>query len=218
VINAANISPAAPTTTNELLAVVTSASDPDANPITFAYQWQGSVNNAAFNDLGGQTASNLAAAATVAGDYYRVVITPNDGTTNGAPFTTASVTVPVDADGNGINDDWEVQYFGHIGIDPNADPDGDGLSNLQEFLAGTDPTDSSSSLRITSIVTNGPDIVISFTTSSNRAYDAQYNDDLTISNWSAVVTNIPGTGAIVSTNDPGAASLTNRFYRIRLVP
>ena len=218
VINAANISPAAPTTTNELLAVVTSASDPDANPITCAYQWQESANNATFNDLGGQTTSNLAAAITIAGEYYRVVITPNDGITNGAPFTTASVLVPVDADGNGINDDWEVQYFGHIGIDPNADPDGDGFSNLQEFLAGTDPTDANSVLRITSIVTNGADVVISFTTSSNRFYDLQDDDDLMTSNWFGIVTNIAGTGSIVSTNDVGAANFTNRFYRVRLVP
>ena len=36
-------------------------------------------------------------------------------------------------DGTGMADGWEVLYFGHIGIDPNGDPDGDGLSNYQEF-------------------------------------------------------------------------------------
>jgi hypothetical protein len=46
-------------------------------------------------------------------------------------------------DGTGMSDGWEILYFGHIGIDPNADPDGDGLSNYQEFLmrsAGYNPT------------------------------------------------------------------------------
>ena len=86
-----------------MLAVVTSASDPDNDPITFSYQWQESTNNTEFADLAGQTASNLAASITIAGDYYRVIITPNDGQTNGAPFTTASVLVPADADGNGIS-------------------------------------------------------------------------------------------------------------------
>jgi hypothetical protein len=37
-------------------------------------------------------------------------------------------------DGTGMSDGWEILYFGHIGVDPNADPDGDGLSNYQEFL------------------------------------------------------------------------------------
>jgi hypothetical protein len=36
-------------------------------------------------------------------------------------------------DGSGMADGWEVLYFKHTGIDPNADPDGDGLSNYQEF-------------------------------------------------------------------------------------
>ena len=42
-------------------------------------------------------------------------------------------------DGTGMSDGWEWQNFGHTGIDPNADPDGDGLSNYQEFMGNTDP-------------------------------------------------------------------------------
>jgi hypothetical protein len=42
---------------------------------------------------------------------------------------------------NGLPVSWEMKYFGHLGVDPNADPDGDGLTNWQEYLKGTDPTD-----------------------------------------------------------------------------
>jgi len=49
---------------------------------------------------------------------------------------------PTDTDGNGLPDLWEQHYFGQIGVDPNADPDGDGLSNLQEYRRHSDPTNS----------------------------------------------------------------------------
>jgi hypothetical protein len=46
-----------------------------------------------------------------------------------------------DGDHNGLPDQWERQYFAHTGIDPNADLDGDGISNLQEYRNHSDPTD-----------------------------------------------------------------------------
>lgn len=49
------------------------------------------------------------------------------------------IAVPLDRDGNGLPDWWEMQYFGHTGVDPNADPDGDVLSNLQEYVLGINP-------------------------------------------------------------------------------
>jgi len=36
---------------------------------------------------------------------------------------------------------WEQRFFGMTGIDPFADADGDGYSNLQEMLDGSDPRD-----------------------------------------------------------------------------
>ncbi|MDY0177615.1 MAG: LamG-like jellyroll fold domain-containing protein, partial [Lentisphaeria bacterium] len=48
----------------------------------------------------------------------------------------------LDSDQNGLPDWWEMEHFGHINVDPQADADGDGLSNLYEFLCGTDPVNS----------------------------------------------------------------------------
>ena len=56
-------------------------------------------------------------------------------------LTQNSVQSTVDSDGNGLIDSWEQEHFGQIGIDPDADPDGDGLTNLQEYQGGTDPND-----------------------------------------------------------------------------
>ncbi|MEO5714778.1 MAG: LamG domain-containing protein [Luteolibacter sp.] len=48
--------------------------------------------------------------------------------------------------GDGINDGWEVHYFGSISAcSPSADSDGDLFTNLEEFAAGSDPTVQSSS-------------------------------------------------------------------------
>jgi hypothetical protein len=66
--------------------------------------------------------------------------------TNGLPFTDTN-GVPYylqsgfDSDGSGLPVWWELLYFGQTGVDPNADPDNDGICNLQEYLTGTDPND-----------------------------------------------------------------------------
>ena len=52
------------------------------------------------------------------------------------------VSAAEDTDGNGLPDAWEMFYFGHLGVDPKADPDNDGLTNLQEFRTGTSPLNS----------------------------------------------------------------------------
>ncbi|WP_455391777.1 winged helix-turn-helix transcriptional regulator [[Eubacterium] cellulosolvens] len=48
-----------------------------------------------------------------------------------------------DEDGDGLPDDWELMYFGNITFyGPSDDPDGDSLTNLEEYQEGTDPTNS----------------------------------------------------------------------------
>jgi hypothetical protein len=67
-----------------------------------------------------------------------VIVIVNSKASNGVSFT---VNVPpVDLDGDGLADAWELQYFGNLNQGPNDDSDGDGLNNLQEYLQGRNPT------------------------------------------------------------------------------
>jgi hypothetical protein len=57
-----------------------------------------------------------------------------------------------DLNGDGLPDDWQAQFW--PGVQPSAwpgasvDSDGDGVSNLKEFLAGTDPRNAASALKV----------------------------------------------------------------------
>ena len=124
-----------------------------------------------------------------------------------------------DTDGDGLADDWEQQYFGSTtGAITNTDVDGDGFSNLQEFLAGTDPTNSVDNLHVTSIDTNNSDFVVSFTSAIRKKYNLERTDDMVPTNWIVAVSNLSGTGSIIPATDVGSATLTQRFYRVRLLP
>ena len=45
-----------------------------------------------------------------------------------------------DSDGDGMDDAWELTYFGTLTRDGTGDYDRDGMSDLDEFVAGTNPT------------------------------------------------------------------------------
>ena len=53
-----------------------------------------------------------------------------------------------DLDGDGLPDAFEQFYFGNLGRSGTQDSDGDGVTDLNEFRAGTDPTQAASRLRI----------------------------------------------------------------------
>jgi hypothetical protein len=61
--------------------------------------------------------------------------------TMGAATFSQSITIDVqlDTNHNGMGDDWEMQHFGNLNQIGDGDADGDGLTNIQEFRAHTDP-------------------------------------------------------------------------------
>jgi len=72
---------------------------------------------------------------------YNITAVAVDDTGVESDPQSVDITVALDSDGVGIPDFWQLQFFGQLGVDPGADSDGDGISNLDEFQQGTDPTD-----------------------------------------------------------------------------
>src|SRR5204862_321086 len=93
----------------------------------------------------------------------------------------ANTAIPGDSNGDGLPDAWQIQFFGSITLPnaaPSADPDNDGFINLQEYLAGTNPTNAASFLKLDSIDVSANSASIHFTAVAGKPYTLLYTDDL----------------------------------------
>jgi len=112
---------------------------------------------------------------------------------------------------------WLMQNFGTTNVDANADSDHDGMSNLQEYLAGTDPNNASDCLRITTFhrgqAGDPSRIDMQWTAQPTRYYAVQQSSGLGGTNaWSDLVA-FPWPGANnVATDQTNPEEL----YRIRV--
>ena len=115
-------------------------------------------------------------------------------------------------------DTWAARYFGSAGntnAAPSADPDLDGMNNAAEYLAGTDPTDRNSSLRILSLNYTESQMTLSWMSATNKTYrietaaqaDGPYTEVGSVG---------PSTGNTTQGSITRSASDQKQFYRIRL--
>jgi hypothetical protein len=128
---------------------------------------------------------------------------------------------PLDKNGSGLPIAWEEYYFGGTNINPNADADGDGMSNFQEYLAGTNPRDPTSYLRITAVKGNnvGSSATLTWTSVPSRLYLVEERTNLTSGAWATnvtlgVVSPDPGSTTTRSLTD---TAVSNRFFRVQAV-
>ncbi|HEY6170010.1 MAG TPA: hypothetical protein VI454_18370, partial [Verrucomicrobiae bacterium] len=110
-----------------------------------------------------------------------------------------------------------------VGNYVSPDSDGDGMTDYAEFLAGTDPADPASVLKIVLLAFNGAgQPVVRFPFVAGKNYRILYTDDLSSGVWSAVNSptfTTPLAGFYEWTDDgtqTGGLNSAARFYRIGL--
>ena len=112
-----------------------------------------------------------------------------------------------DMDRDDLADEWEERHGGiqQFGSGTN-DWDGDGLTDWEEYVQDSSPTNSSSRFGIAGLAQTN-EATVEFLSSTGRVYSLRACNNLVEGEWHSV-TSRPGTGAAMSLTDanPGAAS------------
>lgn len=118
-----------------------------------------------------------------------------------------------DTDNDTLPDGWERDYFDNpTAAMPDADGDGDGQSNSQEYVAGTDPTDPFSVLKV-EMNANASQRNVGFQSSLRRVYTLQYSTNLTAcDSWRDLVCDVDGRGDVMQLVDSQDAK--GGYYRV----
>lgn len=123
--------------------------------------------------------------------------------------------------GDGLGDDWQVQYFGIDDPDaaPGIDADGDGQDNEFEFTAGLIPTDPLSRFlfRIEPVPGEAGKMNLVFSpVVAGRTYDVERSDSLAPTGWGALTGSTQSDEGNVRTITDHAGTEPRKFYRVEI--
>ena len=94
------------------------------------------------------------------------------------------------------------------------DPDGDGMANGQEFVAGTGPMNAASVLALQMALDPAGGVDLAFDSQAERTYSIHSRIDLSQGDWNQLGLDLPGTGAPIAVGDDNG--LPNVFYRLEV--
>jgi PKD repeat protein len=196
--------------------------------VTFTDTSSGSPNITLFWDFGDSSQATNAGGSsfvhTYAAGIYTVTLTASNAF--GANSTLVSNNL---INVNTAFQAWQNQYFGsttNAQAAAGADPFGKGMDNFDQFLAGINPTNPASALRITSVVPSGSDVVITWTTAGGHTNVVQANAGNGNGGYTTNFTDLSGLIVISGSGDAatnytdvgGATNSPSRYYRVRLAP
>jgi len=116
-----------------------SATDPNGDNVTLTAS--GLPAGATFTDDGnGSGTFAWTPAVGQAGDHNVTFTATDTGGLSNSQTVTLRVNPVWDTDGDGMDDQWEIAMFGDLSRDGTGDFDGDGISDLQEYLNQSNPT------------------------------------------------------------------------------
>jgi hypothetical protein len=165
------------------------------------------------------------------------VANDQQGFANSIVTNRADLAVPLDWNGDGIADEWLWINFGSLTNSPTDDNDGDGFNNYDEFIAGTQPTNSLSFFyqRLQSSLVSTPNRrLIVVPTAPGRKYKIYFTDQAPSNDvvWSPFANEANGIGTWIETNtEPtthifqddesgdttgGPSTSGRRFYRVEV--
>lgn len=122
-----------------------------------------------------------------------------------------------DVDADGMEDGWELSWFGTLARTGAEDFDGDGLTDQDEFFSGTCPVDDRSLFRVELVASGAGQraVDLSWVTEPGRRYQVQASDAVTGTNWGPVGVGLIGDGRIAQASVPLPSSGA-RFFRVIL--
>lgn len=125
----------------------------------------------------------------------------------------------VDNDNDGLPDAWEKTHD-LAGLPnataANADTDSDGMANFAEYLAGTDPRNSTSRLAMSPQISAPGEVRLPFRALAGRTYHVQFRDDVDTGSWQTLKTYPPAnTDGDIDATDTPPTGQPHRFHRLK---